>query len=133
MHTKMVFRIELFRFRIHFYSKLAFKPFGLEFENSRCLFTEFANLIHFGRKIIFLQKDRQTETRTDIAAKIVVQMNKLSFFQMATFQRPGQKIGRCFCGFFGVIEDKKKLFNDLLTFSQIFLVNHKFIRSPENK
>ena len=38
-----------------FYITLAFKPF------LRCLFTEFANLIQFGRKIFFLQKDTQTD------------------------------------------------------------------------
>ena len=64
----------------HVIYSIEIKPFGLEFENSRCLFTEFAILIHFGRKKFFLQKDRQTdthsltktETRTDIVAKIVV-------------------------------------------------------------
>ena len=49
------------------YQKLAFKPFGREFQNSRCLFTEFANLIHFGRKIFFAERhsDRQTDRQTD--------------------------------------------------------------------
>ena len=88
---------------------LEFKPFGLEFQNSRCLFTEFAsrkksekigknrkksknktaifilfkNVTTFYTNIFYhlqplrsviLQKDPQTETRTDIVAKIVVQI-----------------------------------------------------------
>ena len=55
---------------------LEFKPEGLDFQNSRCRFTEFANLIHFGRKKIFCRKtdtqDRHSERRTDIKAQIVV-------------------------------------------------------------
>ena len=35
---------------------IAFKPFGLEFQKWRCLCTEFANLIHFGRKNFFCRK-----------------------------------------------------------------------------
>ena len=59
-------------------------PFGLEFQNSRCLFTEFANLIHFGRKFFFAE--RQTETRTDIEAQIVVQIILIKLAVLDIFQ-----------------------------------------------
>ena len=52
--------------KIEFYIVLEIKPFGLEFQNSRCLFTEFANLIHFGRKFFFCRKTlTQTLRQTD--------------------------------------------------------------------
>ena len=50
--------------RKYFHYLLEIKPFGLEFQNSRCLFTEFPNFNHFG----------PTDGRTDGAAHIVVQM-----------------------------------------------------------
>ena len=43
-------------FRKYLLYLLEIKPFVLEFQNSRCLFTEFANLIHFGRKKCFCRK-----------------------------------------------------------------------------
>ena len=58
--SKLSFELEVSLFSI------AFKPFGLEFENSRCLFTEFANLIHFGQKKNFAERHslRQTDGQT---------------------------------------------------------------------
>ena len=57
-------------------------PIVLEIKclNSRCLFTEFASLIHFGRKEVFFAERQtltQTETRTDGAAQIVVQKSNI--------------------------------------------------------
>ena len=60
------FGAKFIKMNCQFICILDFKPFGLEFQNSRCLFTEFANFIHFGRKNFFCRKTlTQTDGHTD--------------------------------------------------------------------
>ena len=55
-----------------FIQVLAFKPFGLEFIEFEMSVHRICEFDPFWTKKFILQKDRQTETRTDIEAQIVV-------------------------------------------------------------